>query len=98
MSTRYIAWPECSLLVTWTPLADEMADDPGSQVASSLTAELPDLRSLYHPAPGFRPPPGYGSGGWGFESLAARQQTRRSAALPWGLGAAREGRRSGGCD
>jgi hypothetical protein len=29
---------------------------------------------------GFRPPPDYGSGGWGFESLAARHQNRWSAA------------------
>ncbi len=31
--------------------------------------------------PDGRDPPGYGSGGWGFESLAARYQNRSSAAL-----------------
>jgi hypothetical protein len=34
-----------------------------------------------------------GSGGWGFESLAARHQHRSSAALPWG-GGQMEGRRT----
>jgi hypothetical protein len=38
----------------------------------TLTAGFPELRCLSRMTLGFRPPPGYGSGGWEFESLAAR--------------------------
>jgi hypothetical protein len=39
----------------------------------TLTAGFPNLRCLYRTTLAFQPPPDYGSGGWGFESLAARQ-------------------------
>src|SRR5215216_6289017 len=38
----------------------------------TLTAGFPELRCLYRMTLAFRPPPDYASGGWGFESLAAR--------------------------
>src|SRR5215211_2561440 len=44
--------------------------------APTLTADLPNLRCLYKTTLAFQPPPDYGSGGWGFESLAARQTCR----------------------
>jgi hypothetical protein len=40
--------------------------------APTLTAGFPGLRCLSRMTLAFRPPPDYGSGGWGFESLAAR--------------------------
>ena len=43
----------------------------------TLTTGFPELRCLYRTTLALRPPSDYGSGGWGFESLAARQ-TRRS--------------------
>src|SRR5215204_3977111 len=45
----------------------------------TLTADLPNLRCLYKTTLAFRPPPDYGSGGWGFESLAARTIAYRDA-------------------
>src|SRR5215218_10502412 len=47
--------------------------------APTLTAGFPNLRCLYRTTLAFRPPPDYGSGGWGFESLAARQKCRSEA-------------------
>jgi hypothetical protein len=47
----------------------------------TLTTGFPELRCLSRTTLGFRPPPDYGSGGWGFESLAARNQNRWSSPL-----------------
>jgi hypothetical protein len=48
----------------------------------TLTTGFPELRCLYRTTLALRPPSDYGSGGWGFESLAARQTRRSEAEAP----------------
>jgi hypothetical protein len=53
----------------------------------TLTAGFPELRQLSRTTLGFRPPPDYGSGGWGFESLAARSiATGMLVDVQWEIG------------
>jgi hypothetical protein len=49
-----------------------MMVEVGVLVALALLCEVNRLVPTDHRPSGGRSPPGYGSGGWGFESLAAR--------------------------
>jgi hypothetical protein len=61
----------------------------GRYTWAHLNGRLPELRSPTRTTLAFRPPSDYGSGGWGFEILAARSKAPSSAACQGTLSALR---------
>jgi hypothetical protein len=68
-------------------LVNDAVNVPPCATCADLTADLSYLRCLSGTALPFRPLPDYGSGGWGFESLAARSiATGMLVDVQWEIG------------